>query len=303
MDTITANAVEINEEKHYGERTSKIENLNLLLGDFQHTILQSIIESAESLTKEEEKFRNFLNKIHLYIKRRGTYLDELAKFITSTERHTTVSADSVTYKKLKNEIKETVLFADKLQEGNNINDKIKKWQEMFVIEEDQKNKGVEIKGVCWGPIQTILENLITNSIDRGKVADKNGKIYILFSKINSYPAIFYWDTGKGFDESYKNISRWYKDGPTSDEERKGYGYWLIGRIMEHIGAELKLLGYNKIDSSVMEYEDKNGLWFSSHQSCLNDNLGLTILENNNSIRIVHILVFKNEYWQKGGRVL
>ncbi len=291
------------------KRTRDVHYLNKLLGDFQHTILQSIIDSIRYFMKGSASEHSRIAKLLTYISQRGTYLDQLSDFIATSPKNNAVRSVTFNRSALENEFIDSGIFIRKISPVSTISDGINEWRNLFKPKIDlEPDSNINIEGVCWGPIQTIIENLIANSLNYAFDSEKKTKIYIRFCKPNNnqngetYPAIIYWDDGKGFEkETCNNIPRWYGSGPTLSEGRKGYAYWLIGKIMDHIGGELKLLIYANNNSLIQL--DNDNLDAPNYIIPICEEYFKKKLFNNEILRsgnrrIIHILVFKNRYWQE-----
>lgn len=294
-------------EKEAGRRIRDVNNLNKLLSDFQHTILQSIIDSIRYFMGGSASEHSCIDKLLTYVSRRGTYLDQLSDFIATTRRNN-IRAVTFNRSALESEFIDSGIFIRKIiSQASTISDSINEWRNIFKPKAKlESDSNINIEGICWGPIQTIIENLIANSLNYAFFSEKETRIYIRFCKLynnqnkETYPAIIYWDDGKGFEKKVcNNIPRWYETGPTLSEGRKGYAYWLIGKIMDHVGGELKLLIYANHNSLLQL--NNNNLYTSNYimpicEEFLKKNLFNNKNLENGNCRVIHILAFKNKYW-------
>lgn len=305
----TRKSVDFFEEKAENEaakRIIEVNYLNRLLSDFQHTILQSIIESTKYFLHTKSNLADsYIDNLLTYISNRGTYLDQLSNYISTHERDTTPRATIFNLGKLKIEFIESGIFIRKISPSDDISEGMNKWKEVF--NKIEPNIDINITGLVWGPIQTIIENLIKNSFDYAFTDDEKKQIYIRLFMLNNSenntpsPAIIYWDNGKGFeDENCKDIPRWYKEGMSEDEVRigKGYAYWLIGKIMEHAGGKLRFLAYAN-NNILKKFDNEHFLGTPDLLSGNYIQMILSEIKNlkEGNIRLIHILTFENQFWR------
>ncbi len=98
-----------------------------------------------------------------------------------------------------------------------------------------------------GAFQTILENLVYNSLNSGFYEGSPGDFKVLISagKEDPYCVVTYTDTGLGFfhdekltdmrlNEAQLKVADWMAHGPESRSGSQGHGLWMIQQAVRHL---------------------------------------------------------------------
>lgn len=309
-------------EEEAKEKTRIITYLNKLLSDFQHTLLQKVMETILWCGKEmlrvtdkndlEEFYYKPFTNLCGHIMTRGTYLDNLASYIRKREQKELPTQSA---KEIKKFVTNDVFVNSGIVSGDDFKKSLENWRHI-----------VTIQSVCdWkvkthsGAIETILENLMHNSLIKHIELDddeiqpysennflkalcdlnmeelrKYFRVHIILGKQDGVPFLVYYDTGKGFKlDAIRNLSKWIKTGPSEkelEEDNKGYAYWLIGRISEHIESDIKFTICTKT-----QQQTDMGLQNSYFQKVNIVNRDALKLENlvDGNIRLIHQFIFKS----------
>ena len=278
------------------KQTKDVRILNKLLTDFQHIMLNNILQSLYLLIERIEDKTTLLyyaNSLHSFLDVRKDFLADLAEYLTYGFVQ---PQDKEDYEF--DEIKNSLLFINlPFFRGSAFKDDIPletildKWRDTFQF------PSAKFKAYS-GVVEAILENLIFNSITKGFRDLPAGKSCSETGSFNGVGYFVYWDTGIGFKiEDFGNIERWLKEGPNEREGKQGLGYWLIARCIDYNSGDLKICAFTK---------DKKAILGSSEDSVLKklimkhfsdtDKLKLRHLDEN--LRVLH-WIFEADITKKG----
>jgi signal transduction histidine kinase len=257
----------IYEEKYHLDKISMIRQLNLLLRDFQHITVGSVLSSA----KEAFQYSDIElgEDILSYLEDRASYISELAEiedYKNNKEVRPKNVKKSIDYIKYKYILVGPLVPFIKLNNRNVEWDDIKKfWIKSFSV---QCDNDFSINDSGWA-LETIIENLISNAIKYGinspikkdlSVADKLFNVFkfhfiLSFGKDKSN-ILEFWDTGWGIDSDsvdsvIEDIKTYQIEGPSnkSGKDLTGLGSWLIKHCINDID-ESPVLEISKIENSI-----------------------------------------------------
>lgn len=281
-----------------------VANLNNLLTDFQHTLLQKVLDTLIWAAKNKNDRMSF-KFLCDHLKKRGIYLDALSKYFKDSSKAKNVP---ISVQDLKDFILKGGIFANSIisaDKNSTFHEALKNWKKLFKIKANKKWKAE----LPEGSLETILENLLHNSLVKHYEKCSINKIYIAlgFTK-GGKPFLVYYDNGIGFSQDVvHNLCRWIQFGPSEKEDKKGYGYWLIGRILDHLGGKMEFIKINKdFNPTAQKCSNKKQTVnpkFQDVMQCFNGDfkksLELNKLHNGN-YRILHYFEFKKGRRMKNG---